>query len=90
MPATPFVSETNVVGSHEKAQNRYGQNGYQGPVSDLPGGKRTTSGFLKQVHVPDDKWQTREVSKQGYAPAFGMKSRNEPEAIPAKVHHARG
>lgn len=61
------------ISSHEKPENSYGQNGYQGPSSDLPG-QHTTSDFLPQAEVPTDDWQTRSVSKEPYAPAFGMKA----------------
>jgi hypothetical protein len=36
------------IGSRQKAKNGYGQNGFLGPSSDLPG-KQTTSGFLPKV-----------------------------------------
>lgn len=81
--AEDFSSDVTIVGSKEKANNGYGQNGYQGASSDLPG-QHTTSGFLPQVIAPTDKWQTREVSKESYPLSFGMKSRSTPETIPAK------
>ena len=78
-----MVDESNqvFVASREKALNKYGQNGYQGPSSDLPG-QHTTSGFLPAATVPHDDWQTRKVSGDQYAPACGMKSRNDKIAFP--------
>jgi hypothetical protein len=69
------------VASREKAKNGYGQNGFQGPSSDQPG-QHTTSGFLPAVSVPNSDWQTRKVSGDQYAPAGGMKSRNDKIAFP--------
>src|SRR5258708_6077209 len=71
------------IGSHEKALNGYGQNGFQGPASDLPG-QHTTSGFLPQCELPkiDDNWQTRKVKSDAYAPAFGMSAKAAPVTIP--------
>jgi hypothetical protein len=74
MANEPADSE-EFIGSHEKAQNGYGQNGYQGPSSDLPG-QHTTSDFLPQAEVPTDNWQTRNVSKEAYPTTFGMKERD--------------
>jgi hypothetical protein len=42
---------TEFVGSHEKADDGYGQNGFPGPASDVPG-KHTTSGFLPKTVLP--------------------------------------
>lgn len=81
------------IGSRIKAKNGYGQNGFQGASSDLPG-EHTTSGFLPQVTVPDKitaseneggNWQTRPVSKDGYPPAHGMKARNDTISFPTKA-----
>jgi hypothetical protein len=69
------VGGEEFIGSHEKANNNYGQNGYQGPSSDLPG-QHTTSGFLPQSVVPKDDWQTRKVSAEQYPAAHGMKPRD--------------
>lgn len=74
------------IQSNEPANNGYGQNGFQGPSSDLPG-QHTTSGFLPQSAVPKSDWQTRSVSKEQYAPAHSMRNRNaNPLTIPAKTH----
>jgi hypothetical protein len=69
--ADDFVSDTDILGSKLPANNGYGQNGFTGPSSDLPG-QHTTSGFLPQSTVPTDKWQTREVSKEQLKSTFGM------------------
>lgn len=74
------------IASNEPAKNGYGQNGYQGPASDLPG-QHTTSGFLPQSKVPASGWQTRSVSKDQYPAAHSMRDRNaNPVKIPAKTH----
>jgi hypothetical protein len=68
------------------ADNKYGQNGYLGPSSDEPG-KRTTSGLLPELAAErevlrkdprDDfqNWQTREVSANAYANAYGHRPRS--------------
>jgi hypothetical protein len=67
------ADDEEFIGSHMKAKNGYGQNGYQGASSDLPG-EHTTSDFLPQAEVPTDDWQTRKVSAEGYSPAHGMKA----------------
>lgn len=74
------------VASELPAKNRYGQNGYQGPSSDLPG-QHTTSGFLPQARVDGSKWQTRDVKKDQYPTTHGMRNRSlGPETIPAKTN----
>lgn len=87
---TTFESDTIIAGSHLKPNNRYGQNGFPGPSSDLPG-QHTTSGFLPQVTLPpeSDDGQTRKVSAEQYAPSYGMKSQRAPHAFPtANVRRA--
>lgn len=93
---------TEFVGSHEKAQNGYGQNGYQGPSSDLPGQKtrgNTAYGTLsadsivnstrKSRDAGNTDGQTRAVKSEGYAPAYGMKSPSDPAKVPdATMHRA--
>ena len=83
---------TEFVGSHEKANNGYGQNGYSGPSSDLPG---QATRMDRDFGLPADpsadagNWQTRNVSKEGYAPAHGMKAAAEPAKVPqANVRRA--
>lgn len=69
----------------------YGQNGYAGPSSDLPG-KRTTSGFLPELepnkeivknYAKDEDFQTRKVSANQYPAAHGMKPRTQPSILSA-------
>jgi hypothetical protein len=58
----------------EGKANLYGQNGYTGASSDLPG-QRTSTGFLPQCAAPKgDNWQTRKVSAEPLKAAHGMKS----------------
>jgi hypothetical protein len=71
-----------IVGSKEKALNGYGQGGYQGPSSQVPGDKPAELGN-KKVAPPTaiaatGDWQTREVSPAQAVPnAFGQKTRND-------------
>lgn len=73
------------VASKEKPKNGYGQNGYQGASSALPG-QKVTSGFLPEVKLPDGvtakvnegaNWQTRAVDAAQYPASHGMKARND-------------
>lgn len=75
-------AETEFIGSHLKAKNGYGQNGFQGASSDTPG-EHTTSGFLPAVTLPaaGSDGQTRSVSKEPYPTTFGMKARGEPVKV---------
>jgi hypothetical protein len=76
------AGDEEFVGSHEKADNGYGQNGFQGPASDLPG-QHTTSDFLPQCTIPartsdgTPDWQTRQVKADQYPVAHGMKARDD-------------
>jgi hypothetical protein len=76
------------IESHEPANNKYGQNGYQGPSSDLPG-QHTTSGFLKQVELPkaDANFQTRKIDASAYPTHPGMSAQTAPGKIPSAVDH---
>lgn len=85
---------TDVVGSKmpgfasdalKPSKAGYGQNGYAGASSDLPG-ERTTSGFLPDTdynaaYAEDVKIRDRNpgqpggVSNKPFAPAFGMDQR---------------
>lgn len=60
---------TQFIGSKFAARNGYGQNGFQGASSDLPG-QRTTSGFLPDVTAPLNS-QVRHVSAEPYPTTFG-------------------
>lgn len=66
----PAFSEDMFIASNLKAQNGYGQNGFMGPASDLPG-QHTTSGFLPKSVVPNEAWQTRKVAPTAFPTAFG-------------------
>jgi hypothetical protein len=82
------MSEQDILGSKLPANNGYGQNGYDGASSDLPG-KKTTSGFLPQSKVPTDDWQTRKVApKQGVPTHPNMlgPTKKANEVIPSYVH----
>jgi hypothetical protein len=61
------------IQSRQPAKNGYGQNGFLGASSDLPG-KHTTSGFLPQVALPktDGNWQTRKVDAAPITVHSGM------------------
>jgi hypothetical protein len=54
------MADTEIIASRLKPENKYGQNGYQGPSSDTPG-EHTTSGFLPQAAAPDSGGQTRQL-----------------------------
>ena len=84
---------TEFVGSHEKANNGYGQNGDPNPSSatdlkNLPAMNRDF-GLSADPSADAGNWQTRNVSKEGYAPANGMKAPAEPAKVPtANVRRA--
>lgn len=72
-----FDDDQTVVASAEPALNKYGQNGYQGASSDLPGKSTAIAGFMKQVKVAEAKNdQMRTVSAQQYPTKPGMRSRS--------------
>ncbi len=75
---------TEFVGSREKAKNAYGQNGYAGPASDLPGQATRMDrdyGLSADPSAAPGDWQTRKVDATPYAPSHGMKS----PAAPVKI-----
>jgi hypothetical protein len=78
------------VASKEKSKNAYGQNGYQGASSDLPG-KHTVMnrdfGLKEDPSAKPGDWQTRTVDATPYAPAHGMKAPAEPAKVPDAVNH---
>ena len=62
----------------------YGRNGYTGPSSDQgTRGVPTTTGFLPEVKVPDDGFQTRAVDASPIAKAKGMQRQNSAASIPS-------
>lgn len=71
------------VGSHLKSKNGYGQNGFQGASSDLPG-KHTTSGFLPAVKLPAESadGQTRKVDATQITAHPGMKAHDNKISFP--------
>lgn len=58
-----------------KSNRGYGQNGFAGASSDLPG-QRTTSGFLPDCGTPVND-QLRKVKSDQYPAAFGMKKQGK-------------
>jgi hypothetical protein len=75
-------NDDEIRASREKSHTGYGQNGFAGASSDLPG-QETTSGFLPKATIPDDGWQMRPVgADQADATAYGMRDRN---ASPTKI-----
>ena len=86
---------TEFVGSHEKAKNGYGQNGYQGASSDLPGhatrmdrdfgldADPTIPGAVTSKFDEAPGWDTRAVKAEPYAPAHGMKARDSKIDFPS-------
>src|SRR6266478_9457510 len=68
-------NETDLLGSREPANNGYGQNGYTGPSSDLPGKRTRIKGFQPDTFVPKSNDQLRPVSNvQKVATTFGNKN----------------
>src|SRR5258708_6504763 len=64
-PMATFNSETDIVGSKLKADNKYGQNGYSGTSKEIPGQPKTrVKGFGKPVVASAGDWQTRDVSSK--------------------------
>lgn len=82
------MGEQDILGSKLPALNRYGQNGFTGPSSDTPG-HHTTSGFLKQVVAPTEKWQTRTVSDKQYPTKCGCEGAKPGPKITAKNSRTR-
>ena len=82
MATEVIASKIPTFPSQEKESTAgYGENGYQGPSSDMPG-EHTTSGFLPQATIPGNEHQTRKVSAESYPIHPGMHS---PNAAPVKI-----
>ncbi|WLA39475.1 hypothetical protein QNJ95_42670 [Bradyrhizobium elkanii] len=65
------------VASKQKPENRYGQGGYQGPSSDLPGQHTVMNRELGVPDVPATNNQTRDVSAEQLMPlAYGARNRS--------------
>ncbi len=78
------------VASREKARNGYGQNGYQGPSSDLPGQATRMDrdyGLAADPSAAPGDWQTRKVDATPYATTHGMKAAASPVLVPAGNNH---
>lgn len=90
---TQTADDEGFIGSREKAKNGYGQNGYQGASSDLPGQSTRMDrdyGLDADPSSAPGDWQTRKVSNEAINPAFGMKARSEPAKVPdSNVRRAR-
>jgi hypothetical protein len=97
-----FIKSNESAAPDDDSKNKslYGQNGYEGPSSDLPG-ERTTSGFLPELeptkevvanYRKDHDFQTRKVSAEQYPVAHGMKPRVQPNifAAPSRPVTKRG
>ncbi len=79
---------TEIIGSKLPAKNTLGQNGFQGASSDEPG-QHTTSGFLPQSKVPNDKWQTRDVDATPIKTHPGLEARSA-DGLSGKVPNKIG
>lgn len=83
-----------LIASRMKPENKYGQNGYQGPSSDTPG-QHTTSGFLPQASAPESDWQTRQLKGGNVNPDnvplhSASRSRNgEGGTVPSKTDYRK-
>jgi hypothetical protein len=78
----------DIVGSHEKAKISFGQNGYQGASSLLPGQTKPNIKDVSPptVSVPDGDWQTRKVDAAPIKSHDGM----HPAAPGGKIPTANG
>lgn len=78
------------VASREKAENAYGQNGYQGPSSDLPGQSTRMArdfGLAADPTASAGDWQTRKVDATPIATHPGMKARDSKIDFPTSNAH---
>jgi len=71
----------------EPANNGFGQNGFTGASSDLPG-KRTTTGFLPQASAPINS-QARKVDASPIPTTYGHKV-STPNPVKVPVSTDRG
>ena len=86
MPDVVGAPPETFIGSREKSDNGYGQNGFDGASSDLAGDPQTKMNrdfglSADPTSAPGD-WQTRAVKADAYAPAFGMKPANGVSTFP--------
>jgi hypothetical protein len=73
------------IGSREQANNKYGQNGYLGASSDLPGQKTRMNrdyGLDADPSADAGNWQTRKVSQEQYPTTFGIKAKADVAKVP--------
>lgn len=83
------TTDQDVIGSKLPAKNGYGQNGYGGASSDLPGKHTKVPKFGPGDADPNPgDWQTRDVSTEAYPTHPGMKARGDGGKVPGKVDHA--
>jgi hypothetical protein len=75
------------ISSREPAHNKYGQNGYHGPSSQVPGDKPANGSLVAApkaiVRAADAKDQTRNVSRRQTVPS--ARGHRHVNANPAKV-----
>lgn len=80
---------TEIVGSKFKANAGYGQNGYHGPSSTVPGEIALDYGLKADKPTAPSNVQTRTVSAEPYPIAHGHRHRNiDPAKIPHGNNHA--
>lgn len=78
------------VASKQKAKNGYGQNGFQGASSDLPGQHTVMDrdfGLDADPSADPGDWQTRKVSAEPYPTHPGMKAAAAPVVIAKTNFH---
>lgn len=84
---TQSANSEAFIGSREDAENKYGQNGYHGPSSDITS-KGDKTRMNRDYGLPADPsaatgdWQTRAVKAEQYPAHPGMKPRTSPEVMP--------
>jgi hypothetical protein len=94
MAENPAASPAPVdvyIQSKLPADNGYGQNGYRGPSSDLPG-NRTSSNFLPDSQAAFAKaksadWQTRKSKSDPYPTTHGMHAASPGGTVPGKLNY---
>lgn len=91
-----MIGDQEIVATKEKPKNGYGQNGYQGPASDLPGQHTRIEGLSTPAVVPGrtsdgtPDWQTRKVSAAPFATAHGHRDRgSENVKISGALHYGK-
>lgn len=78
-----------IVGSRFKAENVFGQNGYRGPSSTVPGETEPHYGIQASKPTAPSNVQVRSVSAEPYPLAHGMRHRNlDPARVPSGNNRA--